>query len=201
MASGQGPGFPRQECGELALPSASEEQVFDRHQQEQEAEGPAAPADPEMVTLPLQPSSTVGQVGRQIAIIWDDINRRYDSEFQTMLQHLQPTAQNAYEYFTKIASSLFESGINQGRVVALLGFGYRLALHVYQRGLTGFLGQVTCFVVFMLQHCIAWWIAQRGSWVSSLKNLHIPPSPASPPHPFPRDDSFTCFNAIVEQLL
>uniref|UniRef100_A0A2K5KTM0 Bcl-2 Bcl-2 homology region 1-3 domain-containing protein n=1 Tax=Cercocebus atys TaxID=9531 RepID=A0A2K5KTM0_CERAT len=157
MASGQGPGFPRQECGELALPSASEEQVtrdmekvFDRHQQEQEAEGPAAPADPEMVTLPLQPSSTVGQVGRQI----------------TMLQHLQRTAENAYEYFTKIASSLFESGINQGRVVALLGFSYHLVLHVYQRGLTGFLGQVTRFVVFMLQHCIAWWIAQRGSWVS-----------------------------------
>uniref|UniRef100_A0A2K5UMM2 Bcl-2 homologous antagonist/killer n=1 Tax=Macaca fascicularis TaxID=9541 RepID=A0A2K5UMM2_MACFA len=175
MASGQGPGPPRQECGEPALPSASEEQVardteevfrsyvFYRHQQEQEAEGAAAPADPEMDTLPLQPSSTMGQVGRQLAIIGDDINRRYDSEFQTMLQHLQPTAENAYEYFTKIASSLFESGINWGRVVALLGFGYRLALHVYQHGLTGFLGQVTRFVVdFMLHHCIARWIAQRG---------------------------------------
>uniref|UniRef100_A0A7N9D034 BCL2 antagonist/killer 1 n=1 Tax=Macaca fascicularis TaxID=9541 RepID=A0A7N9D034_MACFA len=116
MASGQGPGPPRQECGEPALPSASEEQVardteevfrsyvFYRHQQEQEAEGAAAPADPEMDTLPLQPSSTMGQVGRQLAIIGDDINRRYDSEFQTMLQHLQPTAENAYEYFTKIAS-------------------------------------------------------------------------------------------------
>lgn len=46
----------------------------------------------------------MGQVGRQLAIIGDDINRRYDSEFQAMLQHLQPTADNAYEYFTKIAS-------------------------------------------------------------------------------------------------
>ncbi|XP_017813292.1 bcl-2 homologous antagonist/killer isoform X1 [Papio anubis] len=113
--------------------------------------------------------STMGQVGRQLAIIGDDINRRYDSEFQTMLQQLQPTAENAYEYFTKIASSLFESGINWGRVVALLGFGYRLALHVYQHGLTGFLGQVTRFVVdFMLHHCIARWIAQRGGWVAAL---------------------------------
>ncbi|XP_025274243.1 bcl-2 homologous antagonist/killer isoform X5 [Vulpes vulpes] len=122
-----------------------------------------------MVTLPLEPSSTMGQVGRQLAIIGDDINQRYDSEFQAMLQHLQPTAENAYEYFTKIASSLFESGINWGRVVALLGFGYRLALHVYQRGLTGFLGQVTRFVAdFMLHHCIARWIAQRGGWVAAL---------------------------------
>lgn len=53
-------------------------------------------------------------------------------------------------------------------MVALLGFGYRLALHVYQRGLTGFLGQVTRFVAdFMLHHCIARWIAQRGGWVSA----------------------------------
>uniref|UniRef100_A0A8D0PIV2 BCL2 antagonist/killer 1 n=1 Tax=Sus scrofa TaxID=9823 RepID=A0A8D0PIV2_PIG len=116
MASGQGPGPPRQGCGEPDPSSTSEEQVardteevfrsyvFHRHQQEQEAEGAAAPTDPEMVTLPLEPSSTMGQVGRQLAIIGDDINRRYDSEFQAMLQHLQPTAENAYEYFTKIAS-------------------------------------------------------------------------------------------------
>lgn len=66
------------------------------------------------------------------------------------------------------ACSLFESGINWGRVVALLGFGYRLALHVYQRGLTGFLGQVTRFVAdFMLRRSIARWIAQRGGWVSA----------------------------------
>lgn len=142
--------------------------VFYRHQQEQEAEA-AAPADPEMVTLSPEPASTLGQVGRQLAIIGDDINQRFESEFNTMLQHLQPTPENAYEYFTKIASSLFESGINWGRVVALLGFGYRLALYVYQRGLTGFLGQVTRFVAdFILHHCIARWIAQRGGWVAAL---------------------------------
>ncbi|CAK6447098.1 unnamed protein product [Pipistrellus nathusii] len=180
MASGQGPGPPTQGCEEAALAAASEEQVardaeevfrsyvFYRHQQEQEAEA-AAPADPEMVTLSPEPDSTLGQVGRQLAIIGDDINQRYDSEFHTMLQHLQPTPENAYQYFTKIASSLFESGINWGRVVALLGFGYRLALYVYQRGLTGFLGQVTRFVAdFILHHCIARWIAQRGGWVAAL---------------------------------
>lgn len=105
----------------------------------------AAPANPEMDNLSLEPNSVLGQVGRQLALIGDDINRRYDTEFQNLLEQLQPTAGNAYELFTKIASSLFKSGISWGRVVALLGFGYRLALYVYQRGLTGFLGQVTCF--------------------------------------------------------
>lgn len=66
--------------------------------------GPS-PACPGPAHLPgSRSSSTMGQVGRQLAIIGDDINQRYDSEFQTMLQHLQPTAENAYEYFTKIAS-------------------------------------------------------------------------------------------------
>lgn len=43
-------------------------------------------------------------MGRQLALIGDDINRRYDTEFQNLLEQLQPTAGNAYELFTKIAS-------------------------------------------------------------------------------------------------
>ncbi|XP_008838432.2 bcl-2 homologous antagonist/killer [Nannospalax galili] len=179
MASGQGPGPPGDGCGDP--PSPSEQQVaqdteevfrsyvFHLHQREQETQGAAAPVDPEMDTLPLEPNSILGQVGRQLAVIGDDINRRYDSEFQSLLEQLQPTASNAYELFTKIASSLFKSGISWGRVVALLGFGYRLALYVYQRGLTGFLGKVTCFLAdIILHHCIARWIAQRGGWVAAL---------------------------------
>lgn len=179
MASGQGPGPPGEGCEDP--PSPSEQQVvqdteevfrsyvFHFHQREQETQGAAAPVDPEMDTLPLEPNSVLGQVGRQLARIGDDINRRYDSEFHSLLEQLQPTASNAYELFTKIASSLFKSGINWGRVVALLGFGYRLAVYVYQRGLTGFLGQVTCFLAdIILNHYIARWIAQRGGWAAAL---------------------------------
>lgn len=181
MASNQGPGPPGEGCEEAPGPSEAEQQVardteevfqsyvYYRHRQEQEAEGAAAPADPEMETLSLEPSSTLGQVGRRLAIIGDDINRRYDTEFQNLLRQLQPTAENAYDLFIRIASRLFKSGITWGRVVALLGFGYRLALHVYQHGLSGFLGKVTRLVVdCMLHYCIAGWIAQRGGWVAAL---------------------------------
>uniref|UniRef100_A0A8C5UAW6 Bcl-2 Bcl-2 homology region 1-3 domain-containing protein n=1 Tax=Malurus cyaneus samueli TaxID=2593467 RepID=A0A8C5UAW6_9PASS len=62
--------------------------------------------------------------------------------------------------------SLFESGINWGRVIALLAFGYRLAMHVWQRGVSGFLRLIArCLGEFMLQHRIARWIAQQGGWV------------------------------------
>ena len=74
-------------------------------------------------------------------------------------------------------------------MVALLGFGYRLALHIYQHGLTGFLGQVTKLVVdVMLRHCIARWIAQRGGWVSAQASAASSPLlglPLSQPHPGP----------------
>lgn len=77
-------------------------------------------------------------------------------------------------------------------MVALLGFGYRLALYVYQRGLTGFLGQVTRFVVdFVLHHCIARWIAQRGGWVSA-PHWQPPPCCRGCPSPGPTQSLRVC---------
>ncbi|XP_067387715.1 bcl-2 homologous antagonist/killer [Emydura macquarii macquarii] len=143
--------------------------AFYRYQQEREEGGAEVPIDPEITEIQQEPGSTSNQVGRRLAIIGDDINMRYDAEFQNMLKSLQPTKDNAYEYFTKIASSLFDSGINWGRVIALLGFGYRMAIHVYQHGVTGFLRSIARYVAeFVLRNRIARWIAQQGGWVAAL---------------------------------
>ncbi|XP_050182827.1 bcl-2 homologous antagonist/killer isoform X1 [Myiozetetes cayanensis] len=143
--------------------------AFYRYQQEREERGAEVPTDPEIEQIQQDLESTGSQVGQRLAIIGDDIYRRYDAEFRTMLDTLQPTAANAYEHFTKIASSLFESGINWGRVIALLSFGYRMAMHVFQHGLPGFLRRIARYVVeFMVQHRIARWIAQQGGWVAAL---------------------------------
>ncbi|XP_008934187.1 PREDICTED: bcl-2 homologous antagonist/killer, partial [Merops nubicus] len=142
--------------------------AFYRYQQEREERGEEVPMDPEIVEIQQELGSTGSRVGRRLAIIGDDINERYDAEFRCMLKSLQPTKDNAYEYFTRIASSLFESGINWGRVIALLGFGYRMAMHVYQQGIPGFLRRIARYVAeFMLRNRIARWIAQQGGWVSS----------------------------------
>ncbi|XP_054032416.1 bcl-2 homologous antagonist/killer [Dryobates pubescens] len=151
--------------------------AFYRYRQEREEGGEEVPLDPEIEEFQQEEVySTGSQVGRRLAIIGDDINERYDEEFRCMLKSLQPTRDNAYEYFTRIASSLFESGINWGRVVALLGFGYRMALHVYQQGIPGFLRRIARFVAeFMLHNHIARWIAQQGGWVAALKldNVYV----------------------------
>ncbi|KAM6398937.1 bcl-2 homologous antagonist/killer [Rhynochetos jubatus] len=144
--------------------------AFYRYQQEREERGEEVPMDPEIVEIQQELGSTGSQVGRRLAIIGDDINERYDAEFRYMLKSLQLTKENAYEYFTRIASSLFESGINWGRVIALLGFGYRMAIHVYQQGIPGFLCRIARYVTeFMLQNRIARWIAQQGGWVAALE--------------------------------
>ncbi|XP_040391801.1 bcl-2 homologous antagonist/killer isoform X3 [Cygnus olor] len=143
--------------------------AFYRYQQEREESGEEVPLDPEIAEIQQELGSTGSLVGRRLAIIGDDINKRYDAEFRYMLKSLQPTKENAYEYFTTIASSLFESGINWGRVIALLGFGYCMAIHVYQHGITGFLRRIARYVTeFMLRNRIAQWIAQQGGWVAAL---------------------------------
>ncbi|XP_062450897.1 bcl-2 homologous antagonist/killer isoform X2 [Rhea pennata] len=148
--------------------------AFYRYQQEREERGDEVPMDPEIAEIQQDLSSMESLVGRRLAIIGDDIYERYDAEFRCMLKSLQPTKGNAYEYFTRIASSLFESGINWGRVIALLGFGYRMAIHVYQHGVTGFLRRIARYVAeFMLRNRIAQWIAQQGGW-----QILISPSPA-----------------------
>uniref|UniRef100_A0ACB8F543 Bcl-2 homologous antagonist/killer n=1 Tax=Sphaerodactylus townsendi TaxID=933632 RepID=A0ACB8F543_9SAUR len=150
--------------------------AFHRYQQELEQNEADVPIDPEIAAIQQEPGSTSNLVGRRLATIGDDINARYDKEFCEMLESLHLTRDNAYEYFTRIASSLFESGVNWGRVIALLGFGYRMAIHVFQQGMTGFLGRITHFIVdFVLHNRIARWIAQQGGWVAAmdLSNVYL----------------------------
>ncbi|XP_057895747.1 bcl-2 homologous antagonist/killer [Melospiza georgiana] len=150
--------------------------AFYCYQQERQERGAELPPDPEIEQIQQDLESTGSQVGQRLAIIGDDIYQRYDPEFRTMLEILQPTRHNAYETFTKIASSLFESGINWGRVIALLAFGYRLAMHVWQHGVSGFLRRIARYVgEFMLQHHIARWIVQQGGWeaVQNLDNVYV----------------------------
>ncbi|NXV09485.1 BAK protein, partial [Cettia cetti] len=62
-----------------------------RYQREREERGAEVPPDPEMEEIQQDQESTGSQVGQRLAIIGDDIYRRYDAEFRTMLESLQPT--------------------------------------------------------------------------------------------------------------
>ncbi|NWU12815.1 BAK protein, partial [Cephalopterus ornatus] len=68
--------------------------AFYRYRQEREERGAEVPTDPEIEQIQQDLESTGSQVGQRLAIIGDDIYRRYDAEFRTMLDTLQPSASN-----------------------------------------------------------------------------------------------------------
>ncbi|NXA67789.1 BAK protein, partial [Mohoua ochrocephala] len=68
--------------------------AFYRYQQEREERGAEVPPDPEIEQIQQDLESTGSQVGQRLAIIGDDIYKRYDAEFRTMLETLQPNRDN-----------------------------------------------------------------------------------------------------------
>ncbi|NXM57692.1 BAK protein, partial [Illadopsis cleaveri] len=68
--------------------------AFYRYQQERQEQGAELPRDPEIEQIQQDLKSTESQVGERLAIIGDDIYRRYDVEFRTMLGSLPLTPDN-----------------------------------------------------------------------------------------------------------
>ncbi|CAI9572812.1 unnamed protein product [Staurois parvus] len=117
-----------------------------------------------------QVNSNLDKVGYQLALIGDDLNKRYEEYFDDILMNLNPNLDNAYDYFRKIASSVFETGVNWGRVVALLGFGYRLAVYVWKNGRRKFLRTIAQWLArYLVESRIYRWIEGQGGWAAVLK--------------------------------
>ncbi|NWW33176.1 BAK protein, partial [Panurus biarmicus] len=68
--------------------------AFYCYQQEREERGAEVPPDPEIEQIQQDLESTRSQVGQRLAIIGDDIYKRYDAEFRTILETLRPTRDN-----------------------------------------------------------------------------------------------------------
>jgi Bcl-2 antagonist/killer family protein len=132
-----------------------------------------APDLPELTAFADNPYSPVAQIGRQLAVVGDDINNRYAPEFSQMIRMLRLTPETAYEAFAGVAHKLFRDGhVSWGRIVTLLCFGYRMAVTVIQRGIRGFFSQIVGFVVrFVLSEKIAKWIAEQGGWRAALRYI------------------------------
>jgi len=125
---------------------------------------------PEITAFPDPPLAPAAMVGRRLALIGDEINLRHASEFNRMIQCLNPSSDNAYEAFAGVARKMFKDGkINWGRIITLLCFGYRLAVSVLQRGIRGLFSDIVSFVVrFVVTERIAQWIAEQGGWTAAL---------------------------------
>lgn len=147
-------------------------QMFTNNRSEQEADD--TPSLPELTAFTDEPLAPAARIGRQLAMIGDDINDRYSPQFNQMIRTLNITPDTAYEAFAGVARKLFRDGnINWGRIITLLCFGYRMAVTVLQRGIRGFFSNIVGFVVkFIMTEKIAKWIAEQGGWRAVL--LYVP---------------------------
>lgn len=153
-------------------------QMHTHEQEEQAQEGTdlVTPSMPELTAFPGEPLGPTWQIGRQLALIGDDLNDRYAPHFGQMIKVLNITPDTAYDAFAGVARKLFRDGnINWGRVITLLCFGYRMAVTVLQRGIRGFFHKVVTYVCrFIRFENIAKWIAEQGGWRAVLR--YVPES-------------------------
>lgn len=133
------------------------------------------PNVPQLTNFTADPLSKSAQVGRQLAKIGDDINQRYQSEFDQMINQLNINRATAYDAFSGVAKKLLAGGINWGRILTLFSFGYRIAVRVlHLEGIVDFahtLKNVVSNVVTFIRDTtegIARWIASQGGWRSGL---------------------------------
>ncbi|XP_069828689.1 bcl-2 homologous antagonist/killer-like [Dendropsophus ebraccatus] len=108
-------------------------------------------------------------VGQQFAAIGDNINRENEEKFDKVLKELDPNLENAYDIFKNIASSVFKTGVNWGRILMLLGFGYRMAVYIWRKGHHGFLKKIAWWLArYLVENSILRWITRHGGWEAAL---------------------------------
>lgn len=149
-----------------------------RHQLEEEPPDTSTPTVPELCNFTTDPVSRASQVGRQLARIGDDINRRYADDFKDMISQLNVTEETAYDVFAGVAKKLFADEINWGRVAALMCLAYRITMTVVKeraKKFAQFLKIIVSHVVRFIKEKIAGWIAQQGGWSAALQ---YSPSPS-----------------------
>ncbi|XP_028397323.1 bcl-2 homologous antagonist/killer-like [Dendronephthya gigantea] len=121
------------------------------------------------------PDSTAVRVSRRLREIGDDIQHKYQDEFQDMINQLNLNSANAYKSFAEVARRLFRNGITWHRIVALLCFGYEIAKHVLINGLAGtYMRKIYQMIVdFIVNERIAAWITQNGGWLGFLADFRL----------------------------
>lgn len=108
--------------------------------------------------------STSNEVGRTLALIGDDVMRKYSSVFMELSKKmgLQTGVLSTYRDFVDVVSSLFSDGINWGRIIVLMVFGcFVITTFVMNRRIVQ---NILGYVLRFLKEKFLGWIGRHGGW-------------------------------------
>lgn len=103
----------------------------------------------------------------QLLKIADDLNKNAE------LHHLISTVQAncAQDVFMTVARSIFEDGINWGRVVALFHLAYRLIYQALTQNHFEIIRRIISWFLQFFRENISAWIRQQGGWEGIFRSV------------------------------
>lgn len=109
----------------------------------------------------------IKEVVDQLLKIADDLNKNAE------LQHLISTVQAncAQDVFITVVRSIFEDGINWGRVVALFHLAYRLIYQALTQNHFDIIRRIISWVLQFIRENISAWIRQQGGWEGIFRSV------------------------------
>ncbi|XP_070211972.1 bcl-2-like protein 2 isoform X3 [Littorina saxatilis] len=112
---------------------------------------------------------TPNEIQRAMRALGDEFESRFSQAFDDMINHLHITPDTAYQTFTTIVNEIFKDGVNWGRVVALFGFGGKLAVRCVQQSMPQLVCSIVDWVTTYVDTTLKPWIAENNGWAGFLE--------------------------------
>ncbi|KAI7813875.1 hypothetical protein IRJ41_003450 [Triplophysa rosa] len=106
-------------------------------------------------------------VVEQLLKIADDLNK--NAELQNLINTVQ--ANCAQDVFMTVARSIFEDGINWGRVVALFHLAYGLIYKALTQNRFEIIRRIISWVLQFIKENISAWIRAQGGWEGVVRSV------------------------------
>lgn len=110
----------------------------------------------------LSSNSEASTVLRYVANKLEDDN---EALFSQMCVRLQITQATVYGTFVGVVRELFESGVNWGRIVALIAFCEALVVHCARTGMREKAKHVIVWTALYMMNNLSEWMRDNGGWV------------------------------------
>lgn len=108
----------------------------------------------------------IGKVALALRALAERFEHDHIKELQAMIDSLALRPGTAYPTFMHVAATLFETGINWGRIIAMYAFGGALAIKCLNDDEPELIASVASFVGIFAEARLDKWISENGGWVS-----------------------------------